>query len=273
MLIFGAQTTQKDILHEKSWHMTDMYFNTLNSINNLEDCQCCFCGYNDGRFLELHHIDGDHTNYSTDNLDTICSLCHRTLHLGWAMMDNCANLGFLNQESSTPVPVDFSFFNILARIYVLIKYSGREHKQLQQSPFFEWFDKLGYFATKNETSPIFSPLLSLADILLPLTPSELNDWQKEEYSAEQIQAFNDNEAQKVILFQDFLDKQRDNPHGYFALNFNIRVFSPINAQRQGFTLQERLSHYGSNMAHFNDDYLETLMSTLIMKQHNQPQGQ
>lgn len=266
MLIFGAQSTQKDILKEKSWHMSDLYFDTLNSINNLEDCQCCFCGFKDGAFLELHHINGDHDDYSSDNLDTICSLCHRTLHIGWAVMDNCASLGFLNQNSNETKPIDFSFFNLLSRIYILIKYSGREHKGFAQSPYFEWFQKLNDFAIKNESSPIYSPLLSMADIVLSLAPSELSDAQKEDMSPEQIQAFIDNEAQKEILFNEFIKTQQQNPYGYFALNFNIRIFNPINANRQGFTLQSRLSHYATSMLHFDSDYLETLMNNQVAQQ-------
>ena len=39
--------------------------------------RCAKCGYG---FLEIHHIDGDHTNNSLNNLIPLCKLCHIEEH-------------------------------------------------------------------------------------------------------------------------------------------------------------------------------------------------
>lgn len=42
---------------------------------------CESCGYasqaSDRRDLDIHHIDGDHSNNAADNLQTLCPNCHR----------------------------------------------------------------------------------------------------------------------------------------------------------------------------------------------------
>ena len=39
---------------------------------------CAKCGFTgDPCQLDVHHIDGNHTNNSVDNLETLCANCHR----------------------------------------------------------------------------------------------------------------------------------------------------------------------------------------------------
>jgi hypothetical protein len=37
---------------------------------------CCLCGFNNIDALEVHHIDGHHSNNSWDNIAVVCSNCH-----------------------------------------------------------------------------------------------------------------------------------------------------------------------------------------------------
>ncbi|THD00530.1 HNH endonuclease, partial [Panacagrimonas perspica] len=41
------------------------------------------CSFQFGQWngFELHHLDGDHTNLSADNVVPICTLCHWPMHL------------------------------------------------------------------------------------------------------------------------------------------------------------------------------------------------
>lgn len=80
---------------QKLWHQTDVYFEHLHDID-LTGHRCYFCDFPDGKFLELHHVDGDHTNYDLKNLRPICSMCHRMIHPGWAALSNEAFLSALN---------------------------------------------------------------------------------------------------------------------------------------------------------------------------------
>ena len=48
--------------------------------------QCVRCGlqHEDKRVFDVHHKDGNHSNNSPDNLETVCPTCHRLHHLGIA---------------------------------------------------------------------------------------------------------------------------------------------------------------------------------------------
>lgn len=54
---------------------------------------CCFCGFIDAKYIEIHHIDGNHFNNAEANLDTACILCHRQHHLLWLSLCDHAELG------------------------------------------------------------------------------------------------------------------------------------------------------------------------------------
>lgn len=43
---------------------------------------CRFCGHRCAEWQDVYHLDGDHTNWSLDNLVTACPLCHGLQHLG-----------------------------------------------------------------------------------------------------------------------------------------------------------------------------------------------
>lgn len=42
--------------------------------------ECVFCTSTDE--IEVHHIDGDHSNDSLENLIPVCAACHSTIHSG-----------------------------------------------------------------------------------------------------------------------------------------------------------------------------------------------
>lgn len=54
---------------------------------------CSFCGFQDKKYIEIHHIDGNHFNNKIDNLAAACTLCHRQHHLLWLSINNHAELG------------------------------------------------------------------------------------------------------------------------------------------------------------------------------------
>ena len=42
---------------------------------------CCDCGESRYYLVEIHHIDGDPFNNKPDNVEIVCSNCHRKRHL------------------------------------------------------------------------------------------------------------------------------------------------------------------------------------------------
>lgn len=59
---------------------------------------CYFCGFQDPKFIEIHHINGDHNDNNSKNLQTACTLCHRQHHLLWLSVNDHAHLGAVNAK-------------------------------------------------------------------------------------------------------------------------------------------------------------------------------
>lgn len=48
-----------------------------------KELKCKRCGFDEFKeCVDVHHIDGDHTNNDKNNLMPLCSCCHRALHIG-----------------------------------------------------------------------------------------------------------------------------------------------------------------------------------------------
>lgn len=45
---------------------------------------CYYCGFKAQKWQEIHHLNDDHSDFSTNNLTTVCALCHQCYHLGLA---------------------------------------------------------------------------------------------------------------------------------------------------------------------------------------------
>lgn len=205
---------------EKQVHLKDEYFSVLSSITNIDECQCCFCGAKDGKYLELHHKDGNHDNYDIDNLDTICCFCHRTVHLGWACIDNCATLYFIPNEKGMLRlgDIDFSFYNLISRLDLYArsfqkKIDDSSKTSLLNNPkFLELWQNIEWLKGRGINEPI-DYYFNLYDILSRLQ----NNPQKQ---------------------QEFRDNQLSGKNGLFFLRFNTMVLKPL-SPILGWTYEER----------------------------------
>lgn len=61
--------------------------------------RCYFCDFYDEKYLEIHHLDGDHFNNIETNLVSACTLCHRQHHLLWLSQYDHASLGVLDTKT------------------------------------------------------------------------------------------------------------------------------------------------------------------------------
>lgn len=53
---------------------------------------CAFCGFKSHTYMEVHHIDDNHTNNDMENLIAIDKLCHDAHHLGFSAKDNLTTM-------------------------------------------------------------------------------------------------------------------------------------------------------------------------------------
>jgi intracellular multiplication protein IcmJ len=64
-----------------------------------DNYKCYYCGFISNRHQEIHHLDDDHTNNSSDNLVTVCPLCHQNFHLDTASTTNGGKIIWLPEFS------------------------------------------------------------------------------------------------------------------------------------------------------------------------------
>lgn len=69
---------------------------------------CAFCGFSSPKFMEVHHLRGWEEEREKD-LVTVCPLCHRCFHIGFAGMNRKGSLLILKEESG----VDQEYINRL----------------------------------------------------------------------------------------------------------------------------------------------------------------
>ena len=126
-----------DFKREAQLHTTDDYLELLETAraNSSSSDNCCFCGFQDGRFLELHHDDDNHENNDPDNLSFICTLCHRLKHLGWVGTENLGKILYVPTPTNIPDKrMWLEPINIIQRFYLMSDYlSANESERLSST--------------------------------------------------------------------------------------------------------------------------------------------
>lgn len=183
---------------EVNLHTTPKYLATMHNLrNNHQDVGCYFCGFPDGPFLEIHHLDHDHENYDNDNLRAICSLCHRLQHLGWVGIKSHGKLVHLPSDVlAAEVSPDGSpawsleVFNLIQRFYLMSSYlSAEQQKKLESLPLKTSIDRLltafkrrNFELNYNEVKKVKAERLEKQKAL-----QEMNKEQKDDYFKEQLE--------------------------------------------------------------------------------------
>lgn len=76
----------------------DLYLKILKRDNNT----CYFCGFKSQNYQEVHHLNHNHSDFSTSNLVCACSMCHRSFHPNLLQFNNAGKLiyfpGITQQE-------------------------------------------------------------------------------------------------------------------------------------------------------------------------------
>ncbi len=72
---------------DKKFMKSAEWKNIRKNILERDDYTCQYCGVQRKTFLQINHIDGNPKDHSEENLEVICSACHKITHSGlWAVI-------------------------------------------------------------------------------------------------------------------------------------------------------------------------------------------
>lgn len=275
---------------EKSIHCTDQYVDLLKQQRAVisDNSVCCFCGFPDGEYLEIHHVNGDHYDYSPENIRFICTLCHRLQHLGWV---GVANLGKIIYIPSLINHKKTRFwlepFHHIQRFYLMQGFlSVDERQRLKDMPLSHDIAQLlsslktqdvdaKYFDEKEERAKYLADIRKIEAAPDPETKEKVlkevkQDREERKAKLDEIQAGSDFSDLHILDLlsilvdsgkqADFLQEQADGTHGRMAILFNTAVFEPFEPEPE-YTLEDRLNYY-KEMDYFSASGLQRVMHSL-----------
>ena len=279
-----------DFSLEKSIHCTDQYVSLMKSQRAVmsDNSVCCFCGFPDRHFLEIHHVNGDHNDYAPENLRYICTLCHRLQHLGWV---GVANLGKIIYIPSLIEQKKTRFwlepFHHIQRFYLMQGFlSVDERQRLKEMPLSNDIAQLLSSLKTQDTDAryldeIEERALYLADIRKIETAPDADakekvlkevkeDREARKAKLDEVQAGSDFSDLHILDLlsilvdsgkqAEFLQQQAEGLNGRMAIIFNTSVFEPFEPEPE-YTLEERLSYY-KEMNYFSAAGLQQVMHSL-----------
>lgn len=279
-----------DFLLEKSMHCTDDYIQLLRDLraNVTENDVCCFCGFPDSVFLEAHHVNGDHTDHSPENLRYICTLCHRLQHLGWVGVANLGKIIYLpslidhKQERFWLEP-----FHHIQRFYLMSNFlSGDEKHRLKTMPLSgNIMQLLSSLKTQDVDAKYLDQKEERANYLQDI--KEIEQAADANAKTVAIAKVKESRAKRAAILEEtqagsdfsdlhildllslmmesdtkdsFLSQQAEGKHGRMSILFNSSVFKPFEPN-PNYTLEDRLNYY-KNLDYFSASGLQKVMHTL-----------
>ncbi len=75
------------------WEKTRM------SVLERDNFSCFYCNFASKKYMHVHHLGGRFYDDSSDNLVTLCPLCHACLHIGHSGIEEAGNLLLLSKET------------------------------------------------------------------------------------------------------------------------------------------------------------------------------
>lgn len=94
-------TWRKDDEHA---HVHDKAFEKMReTVFKRDNFSCRFCTFKSARYQEVHHFDDDHSNNGSENLLTVCNLCHQVFHLGMCGMRSAGFIAAVPELSQVEI--------------------------------------------------------------------------------------------------------------------------------------------------------------------------
>lgn len=87
------------VQHGSRWDKSSVMQKQRNKILLRDDYTCQGCGFRAEDFQEIHHRNGDHSNFKESNLETLCPLCHQVFHPDLASISSGASMIWLPEIS------------------------------------------------------------------------------------------------------------------------------------------------------------------------------
>lgn len=273
---------------EKSIHCTDEYIGNLQKARrNLNaNSACCFCGFPDQYFLELHHINS-HTDYSPENVRLICTLCHRLHHLGWV---GVANLGQVIYFPSVINHKDKRFwlepFQHIQRFYLMQDFLSAEQRERLKNTLLSlnMSQLINSLKTQDLDARFVDQNSERQAHLLDLKRLEQTASTDKQQVLDEIKIGREERHAKLADVQagsdfadvhildlltllmetgkknDFLKEQNEGLNGRMSILFNPSVFKPFEPNPT-YKLEDRLNYY-NKLNYFSAQGLQQVMHTL-----------
>lgn len=262
---------QDNFKQESQLHTTDDYLEMLQSARlNLSDkASCCYCGFQDGRFLELHHADNNHDNQDPDNLFLICTLCHRLKHLGWVGTENLGKIFYIPNPTNLAKPdrMWLEPVNIIQRFYLMSEFLSLEDKERLDAMALSINIEAMLKAMKRQDInqnylEVKSAKARKSEEIEELRNASAEDKEKVSIAIEERRKNKVEDVDVVSYFHDlhlldllqaisesganikakYLKEQNDATYGRLSIWFNKTVFAPFEPEPD-YTLEERLNYY------------------------------
>lgn len=279
---------QDDFYLEKSLHTNERYLSYLKSARSIitENTVCCYCGFPDHKFLEVHHVNGDHDDYSKGNTQYICTLCHRLCHLGWVGVSNLGKIIHLPSVLNDNSRFWLEPFHHLQRFYLMQDtLSSKEQVRLKSMPLTQDIVSMQtklksqdvgvtYDEAKIERSHFLAERARLERLVGEEKQKALEEIRAERESRrikrENKKAGNEFADLHILELLDvimntgeknsFLNTQDKGIHGRTAVWFNLSVLEPFEPSPE-YTLEERLEYY-NRLDYFSPNGLGRIMHNL-----------
>lgn len=165
----SGSTESQNMRRDKTIHMGFKDNEVLKAIMAKKPSKCHFCEFHDEYFLEPHHLDGDHTNHTDDNVVAACTLCHAQNHIFGLALDKKAEICVLSADISQEV------LNQLQRTLLVLSHKS-DHIDIE----------LSNFARRHRQELFLEPLKRHQRP----NPAKISDAEYTRLMFEDIQAFN-----------------------------------------------------------------------------------